>query len=256
MMRATMRAALALPDGVGVVLAALMLGYYRQHRVTGPALMLHLCDRGRKYGLRHYFYGSTPNIAARLTQQMGRRFAGMKIAGVYSPPFSSNPREEDELIERINKTRPDIVWVGLGCPKQEKWMLANVGRIDAPAMIGVGAAFDFHSGVMKWAPWWVRKAGMEWLFRLAMEPQRMWRRNVRGAQFVTLVVQEAMGRFLWPNVAGIAGALAEARPSLPKLSVWVKKVNRWFDEEMEAPAAPPVVRIGEPEPQMQTQKAA
>src|ERR1700733_10692148 len=182
MMRATTSAALALPDGVGVVLAALMLGYYRQHRVTGPALMLHICDRGRKYGLRHYFYGSTPSVAARLTQQMCWRYPGMKIAGVYSPPFSPNPQDDDALIERINDTEPDIVWVGLGCPKQEKWMLANVGRIDAPAMIGVGAAFDFHSGIIKWAPWWIRKAGMEWLFRLMMEPKRMWRRNLRGMQ--------------------------------------------------------------------------
>src|SRR5450432_2376511 len=116
MLRATMNAGLALPDGVGVVLAALMLGYYRQHRVTGPALMLHLCDRGRKYGFRHYFYGGTASVAARLTERLQTRFDGLKVAGVYSPPFSTHPQDDDALIKRINETRPDIVWVGLGCP--------------------------------------------------------------------------------------------------------------------------------------------
>jgi hypothetical protein len=188
---------------------------------------------------------------------MSQKFPGMKIAGVYSPPFSTRSHDESAIIERINDTQPDIVWVGLGCPKQEKWMLANVGRIDAPAMIGVGAAFDFHSGVVKWAPKWIRKSGMEWLFRLALEPRRMWRRNFRGMQFATLVMQQAMGKYLWPTIASIAGTLAP-HESQVRLANWVAKTNQWFDEEMEATPAPPApMRIADlTPPRIAAQKAA
>src|SRR5450432_6144 len=153
MMRATMNAGLALPDGVGVVLAALMLGYYRQHRVAGPSLMLHLCNHGRRLGYRHYFYGGGAGVAERLVKNLSEKFLGIEIAGHHTPPFRQLTRGQDAIeVERINMARPDIVWIGLGCPKQEKWMLQHVGRIEAPAMIGVGAAFDFHSGLIKWAP--------------------------------------------------------------------------------------------------------
>jgi N-acetylglucosaminyldiphosphoundecaprenol N-acetyl-beta-D-mannosaminyltransferase len=214
MMRATLRAGLSLPDGVGVVLAALVLGYHRRHRVTGPALMLHLCDRGRQFGYRHYFYGGGPGVAQRLAERLTKRFDGLSVAGIYTPPFTSLSRWEDALvIQKINSARPDIVWVGLGCPKQEKWMLAHVDRIHAPAMIGVGAAFDFHSGAVKWAPKFIRRCGMEWLYRLLMEPTRMWSRNVRGLQFAALVMQQSLQHHL----LGDAGALSPRIPAMQPL---------------------------------------
>ncbi len=185
MRRATEEATLTLPDGVGIVLAAKLLGYGRRHRVTGPDLMLKLCDWGREYGFRHYFYGGAEGIGQRLADSLSGRFPGLVVAGVYTPPFRTLSAEEDEqVITQINKSKPDVVWVGLGAPKQEKWMLEHQGRIAAPAMIGVGAAFDFHSGNVKWAPRMVRRLGLEWAHRLLLEPRRMWRRNLDSPLFL------------------------------------------------------------------------
>ncbi len=196
---ATDGAALTLPDGVGITLAARLLRYPHQGRVSGPTLMLCLCDRGRECGLRHFFYGGAPGVADTLADRLSRQFPGVAIAGTYCPPFRElSPDEDAEIVQRINETRPDIVWVGLGSPKQEKWMAAHLGRVNATALIGVGAAFDFHSGRVKWAPQWMRKAGIEWAYRLAMEPRRMWRRNVNSFVFLAGIlrqcVQESSGR--------------------------------------------------------------
>jgi len=191
--RAIGGAALTLPDGVGIVLAAKVLGYGRRHRLTGPDLMLALCDLGRPYGLRHFFYGSCEVVVARLAARLATRFDGLQIAGAYCPPYSDGPRDEDEnAVARINATRPDILWVGLGAPKQEMWMAAHLGRLGATAMIGVGAAFDFHSGNIPWAPRWVRKCGMEWAYRLILEPRRMWRRNLDSPLFLGVTVCQAV----------------------------------------------------------------
>ena len=177
MRMATEGAGLTLPDGVGIILAAKLLRYPQRGRVAGPTLLLRLCDWGRQHGYRHYFYGGWQGVAESLASRLRDEFPGLHVAGTHSPPFRTVTEEEDAaLIEKINLARPDIVWVGLGAPKQEKWMAAHVGRVEAAAMIGVGAAFDFHSGNVRWAPPWVRWLGLEWLFRLACEPRRMWRR--------------------------------------------------------------------------------
>jgi len=178
-------ATLVLPDGVGIVLAANVLGYAHQGRVTGPTLLLRLCDEGRAHGYRHFFYGGAAGIADELAERLCLRYPGLQVAGTYCPPFRRlSGREDVAIVRRINSTRPDIVWVGLGAPKQEKWLAAHKGRINATAMIGVGAAFDFHSGNVKWAPRWIRKIGCEWAFRLVREPKRMWRRNVDNTLFL------------------------------------------------------------------------
>jgi len=184
-------ACLALPDGVGLTLAAKVLGFESRGRVTGPALMLRLCDWGRERGYRHYFYGGKEGVAEELARRLGERFPGLLVAGTFSPPFRPLTEEEDApIVQKINATRPDVVWVGLGAPKQEKWMAAHVGRIAAAAMIGVGAAFDFHSGNVKWAPRWVREIGMEWAWRLAHEPRRLWRRNLDSPLFLLAVLKQ------------------------------------------------------------------
>ena len=193
MRRAITGAELNLPDGVGVILASELLGYGRRHRVTGPALMLELCDQGRKLGYRHFFHGGGEGIAERLAERLCQRFPGLQVAGTSCPPFRKLSDAEDAaIVDQINATKPDIIWVGLGAPKQEKWMAAHAGRIDATAMIGVGAAFDFHSGNIAWAPRWVRRAGMEWAWRLLLNPRRMWRRNLDSPLFMMHVMKQAL----------------------------------------------------------------
>ncbi|HVT82285.1 MAG TPA: WecB/TagA/CpsF family glycosyltransferase [Phycisphaerae bacterium] len=196
MMQATLKAGLVLPDGVGVIVAACLLGYGRAHRVTGPWLTLNVCQRGRPYGLRHFFYGGADGIAARMADNLKQLYPGLAVAGTHSPPFRALTSDEDlEIISMINSTKPDVVWVGLGAPKQEKWMLDHLGKIDAAAMIGVGAAFDFHSGNVKWAPGWVRRCGLEWAHRLIENPRSHWRRNLHSPLFMLRVMSQAAPRF-------------------------------------------------------------
>jgi len=200
MLKATQAAGLTLPDGVGIVLAARLLGYRNAGRVTGPEFMLRCCDWGREYGYRHYLYGGGEGVAEKLAVRLSAAFPGMTIAGYYCPPFRALSEKEDAgIVERINGTSPDIVWVGLGAPKQEKWMADHLGRLNATTMIGVGAAFDFHAGIVKWAPAWIRWMGMEWLYRLVREPRRMWRRNLDSPLFMAEVVwQRAVRAFRAP----------------------------------------------------------
>lgn len=195
MNRALSEAELNLPDGVGVILASKLLGYGRRHRVTGPALMLEICDQGRQLGYRHFFHGGGEGIADRLAECLCKKFPGLQVAGTCCPPFRPLSDAEDaEIVAKINATKPDIVWVGLGAPKQEKWIAAHAGRINATAMIGVGAAFDFHSGNVAWAPRWVRRSGLEWAWRLALNPRRMWRRNLDSPMFMLHVIAQILAR--------------------------------------------------------------
>lgn len=187
--RATSQAGMTLPDGVGIILAANLLRYPHHGRVTGPTLMLKLCQWGRAEGYGHFFYGGLPGVADALADRLSDRFPGLKVAGVYSPPFRRlTPDEDARIIENINRCKPDVVWVGLGSPKQEKWMLEHFGKIKATTLIGVGAAFDFHSGRVRWAPEWIRRAGLEWAYRLVKEPKRMWHRNLDNPVFLTKVL--------------------------------------------------------------------
>jgi len=145
-------------------------------------------------GYRHFFYGGAPGVAEELAIRMAARFAGLVVAGTYCPPFSELTPFEDEGIQHaINLARPDIVWVGLSTPKQERWMFTHRARLNVPVLAGVGAAFDFHTGRMPQAPRWMREHGFEWLFRLCHEPRRLWRRYlIYGSQFVALVLLEQL----------------------------------------------------------------
>jgi N-acetylglucosaminyldiphosphoundecaprenol N-acetyl-beta-D-mannosaminyltransferase len=188
------RAGLVLPDGTGTIWASNILGYEHRGRVTGPKLMLKICDWGREKGLRHFFYGGKEGIADKLTANLSSKYPRLQVAGTYSPPFRQLSHEEDRIItDKINSTRPDIIWVGLGAPKQEKWMADHLGRVNAAAMIGVGAAFDFHSGNIKWAPKWIRRLGFEWAYRLVQEPGRMRRRNLDSFTFLINVIMQRLG---------------------------------------------------------------
>jgi len=193
--RAFRQAGMTLPDGTGIVMAANLLGYPNHGRITGPSFMPACCDWGRRYGYRHYFCGGGEGVAESLAARLVSRYPGLEVAGTCSPPFRElSPDEDEALVARINAAGPDIVWVGLGAPKQERWMADHVGRIQAPAMIGVGAAFDFHAGRARRAPRWVRRSGIEWAYRLACEPRRMWRRNLDSPLFLLAVAVQWIRR--------------------------------------------------------------
>ena len=148
--------------------------------------MLELCEQGLRRGWRHYFYGGAEGVATELVRRLELRFSTLAVAGTQSPPFRKLTQSElDHSLAHISAARPDIVWVGLGCPKQEIWMREHAKKIEGAVVIGVGAAFDFHSGKIARAPSWMRRMGLEWLHRLVSEPARLWRRYlVLGPQFL------------------------------------------------------------------------
>lgn len=188
-------AGLVTADGMPLVWVSRLLGARHAERVYGPDLMLALCRASAGGGLRHYLYGGAPGVVERLAERLEQRFAGLAIVGTCTPPFRPLTAEEDEeVVERINASRADIVWVGLSTPKQERWMSAHVGRVRAAALIGVGAAFDFHAGLKRQAPRWMQRSGLEWSFRLATEPRRLWRRYlVNNPRFVWQVTRQLLG---------------------------------------------------------------
>jgi N-acetylglucosaminyldiphosphoundecaprenol N-acetyl-beta-D-mannosaminyltransferase len=171
------RAGLVTPDGMPLVWLSKLAGEREVDRVYGPDLMLACCADSVAQGYRHFFYGGGAGVAELLSERLCARFPGLQVAGTYTPPFRPLSREEaEEIVGRINEADPDIVWVGLSTPRQERWMAEHVGRIRAPVLIGVGAAFDFHAGLKRQAPRWMQRSGLEWLFRLSTEPRRLWRR--------------------------------------------------------------------------------
>ncbi len=175
------RSGLTVPDGMPLVWLCRRAGYPATERVYGPTLLLALCGHGVPHGYRHFFYGGVEGVASALAGRLHQRFPGLQVCGVYSPPFRAlTPDEDTRIVEMINTARPDVVWVGLGTPKQEWWMAGKLGRLEAPVLIGVGAAFDFHTGRVPQAPVWMQTRGLEWAFRLAQEPRRLWRRYLLG----------------------------------------------------------------------------
>ncbi len=164
-------------------------GFQHVERVYGPDLMQAVCANGLERGYRHYFYGGAEGIPERLAQRLQEQFPGLCVAGTYSPPFRAlTPEEDQAVIRRIQAARPDIVWVGISSPKQEAWMYNHVERLGVPALIGVGAAFDFLSGAKRQAPRWIQRSGFEWLFRLACEPRRLWKRYLQYPRFAVLAI--------------------------------------------------------------------
>lgn len=178
--RAVLDAAdLVCPDGMPLVWALRGKGAARQRRVSGPDLTLHLCEAARDAGVPVGFHGGRPEVLAALVPALRARFPGLDVAYAVSPPFRSLAPEEDaRIVDDINRSGTRILFVGLGCPKQERWMAAHRGRIRA-VMLGVGAAFDMHAGMLRQAPRVLQRTGLEWAFRLAMEPRRLWRRYAR-----------------------------------------------------------------------------
>jgi N-acetylglucosaminyldiphosphoundecaprenol N-acetyl-beta-D-mannosaminyltransferase len=163
-----------------LVFMAKRLGYSEIGRVYGPDLMRRLTALSATKGYRQFYYGGGPGLADRLSAALRRRFPRLVVAGTLTPPFRQlTDAEDDAIVAKINAAAPDIVWVGLSTPKQEFWMASHVDRIPGAVLIGVGAAFDFLAGTKSQAPLWMQHAGLEWLYRLASEPRRLWRRYAR-----------------------------------------------------------------------------
>ena len=186
---------LVVPDGMPLIWIARLRGVGLKRRVYGPELMTTFCRDTFEKGYRHFFLGGAPGVPAELAANLQLQFPGLKVAGSFSPPFGNLTAEEDEKVVRmINESQADVLWVGLGSPKQDRWMHEHRERLNVPVLVAVGAAFDFHSGRLKQAPEWMRENGLEWLFRLGQEPKRLWKRYiVRGSEFVACATLELLG---------------------------------------------------------------
>ena len=166
-------AAMALPDGKPLSIVSRGRGFKQARRVPGPDLMPRIFELSERKGYRHYFYGSRQETLEKLKRKLLDQYPYLQIAGMYSPPFRDLTREEDqEIMERVNKAKPDFIWVALGAPKQEKWMHAHKDKVSG-VMVGVGAAFDFSAGTVKRAPKWMQELCLEWLYRIIQDPKRL-----------------------------------------------------------------------------------
>jgi N-acetylglucosaminyldiphosphoundecaprenol N-acetyl-beta-D-mannosaminyltransferase len=186
-MRAARELTLAVPDGQPIVWALRLLGHRRATRVYGPDLMWHWCERAARSGIPTYLYGGRDDAArALLERRLRERFPGLRIAGGCSPRFRPlgepplTPAERERVIADIDASGAQVVWVGTGQPRQELWMSEMRPLLKAPLLVGVGAAFDFHAGLVSQAPAWMGRNGLEWLYRLSREPRRLWRRYLIG----------------------------------------------------------------------------
>ena len=171
------QAGMVTPDGMPLVWVLRLFGRSRTERVYGPDLMRKMTAVSSRRGYRQFYYGGAAGVADELTKVLVNAYPELQVAGTLCPPFRElTPEEDQAVVDAINAARPHIVWVGLSTPKQEIWMARHLGRIEAPVMVGVGAAFDFLAGTKRQAPRWMQRSGLEWLFRLCSEPRRLWRR--------------------------------------------------------------------------------
>jgi N-acetylglucosaminyldiphosphoundecaprenol N-acetyl-beta-D-mannosaminyltransferase len=186
---------LNIPDGRPTVWVGWLRGFMKMRQVTGPCIMLEICELSRKKGYTHFFYGGNDGVAEQLKESLTQRFPGMKVVGTYTPPFRPlNAEEEAELTRMVAETKPDFFWVGLSTPKQERFMDQYISKLDAKLMFGVGAAFDIHTGRIKDAPYWMKLTGVQWMHRIYQDPKRLWKRYlVNNPKFVYQITLELLG---------------------------------------------------------------
>lgn len=189
---------LNVPDGRPTVWVGWIQRFAEMDQVGGPELMLEVCRISPERGYSHFLFGGEPGVAETLRANLRRECPGIKIVGTYTPPFRPlNPREEADLVRTVAETAPDIFWVGISTPKQEKFLFQYLPKLDTRLMIGVGAAFDFHTGRAKLAPRWMKKAGLAWFHRLCQDPRRLWKRYVFNIpRFLWAVTLQLLG---WRN---------------------------------------------------------
>ena len=189
------RSFMTTPDGMPTVWVGRVQGHSRMSRVYGPDYMLRMCELSLKKQYSHFFYGGNPGVAQRLAQTLSSRYPGLRIAGTYTPPFRPlNNSEESELMRLIDGSRPHFFWVGLSTPKQERFMAKYIDRLNVQMMVGVGAAFDIHTGGIADAPPWMKNAGLQWLHRLVQEPTRLGKRYlVNNPKFIWKIALQLSG---------------------------------------------------------------
>jgi N-acetylglucosaminyldiphosphoundecaprenol N-acetyl-beta-D-mannosaminyltransferase len=193
------QADLATPDGAPVAWMLRRLGFKRQQRINGPDLMWRYCAQAQGARESIFLYGGSPETLERLEKRLKQAFPALTIAGSYSPPYRPlTDAEDQEVVRRINASGAGVVWVSLGCPKQEIWMADHRGRIST-VMIGVGAAFDYHAHTIRRAPLWMQRGGLEWLHRLCSEPRRLWKRYlITNTLFVVGATRQLLGKMSRP----------------------------------------------------------
>lgn len=189
------QALLVVPDGMPTVWMGRLQGHYQMRRVFGPDMMLAVMGDQALQECSHFLYGGVDGVADQLELSLRRQFPAIRILGTYTPPFRPlNKAEEKDLSERIARLRPDIFWVGLSTPKQERFMAEYLPRLETTVMIGVGAAFDFHTGKLKDSPAWVKQLGLQWLHRLFQEPTRLWKRYlINNPAFLAQAALQLLG---------------------------------------------------------------
>jgi len=185
---------LTVPDGRPTVWVGRTQGYSAMDQVGGPDLMLRFCEVSSRKGYTHFFYGGQPGVAERLRESLTNRYPGLSVLGTYTPPFRPlSQEEESELCNLLVRLKPDVTWIGLGTPKQDLFMAEYLGRLDTTLMVGVGAAFDMHTGRIKDAPRWIKRAGFAWMHRLAQEPRRLWKRYLEtNPRFLCEIILELL----------------------------------------------------------------
>ena len=183
------------PDGMPTVWVGRAQGHSTMSRVYGPDYLLRMCELSLTRGYRHFFYGGKPGVAEHLAQNLSRRYPGLQIAGTYTPPFHAlNASEESELIVLLEHSMADILWVGLSTPKQERFMAQYINKLNVHLMVGVGAAFDIHTGGTRDAPDWMKASGLQWLHRVIQEPRRLGRRYlINNPQFIWKIALQLSG---------------------------------------------------------------
>ena len=186
---------LTVPDGRPLVWVGWVQGFRQMDQVAGPDLILEFCKLSSQRGYTQFFYGGAPGIAERLSEVLRSRYPGLKVVGTYTPPFRPlNGQEEKEIAEMFARLKPDITWIGLGAPKQEHFMAQYLNRFDTTLMVGVGAAFDMHTGRIKDAPTWLKPLGLAWVHRLIQEPRRLWKRYLKShPRFIWAIALQLLG---------------------------------------------------------------
>ncbi|HOV13044.1 MAG TPA: WecB/TagA/CpsF family glycosyltransferase [Spirochaetota bacterium] len=187
------RSFLVIPDGYSIIYAAKYLKTPLKERVTGPDLMFKFMEISNEKGYKNYFLGAKEGVASLMAENFLKKFSNLKISGIYSPPFCDKftNDENNKIINMINESESDVLWVSFGCPKQEIWILENLNKLRVPVIAGVGAAFDFHSGNVKRAPKFIQKLRLEWFYRILQEPKRLWKRYFFGGiDFFKLITHQ------------------------------------------------------------------
>jgi N-acetylglucosaminyldiphosphoundecaprenol N-acetyl-beta-D-mannosaminyltransferase len=188
---------LFVPDGISLIWTARLYGFHLKKRVSGADLMWEFFKISNEKGYKNFFYGDTEETLNLLVKKISMNFPNLKIVGFYSPPFRPlTQKEDEEIIEKINQAKPDVLWVALGLPKQEKWIFEHKEKLKVPVAIGVGAAFKFLSGKIKRPPEWIGNLGFEWLWRFFQEPKRTWRRILDIPLFIFLIIFESIKKGL------------------------------------------------------------